>query len=53
MNVVVAFTTTKSTPLNIGYAGAKYPLHVQTPPNAAYEYYQSKNRAQTVQALGK
>ena len=36
---------------------AKYPLRVQTPPNAVYEYYQPKNRAQTkpalLQALGK
>jgi type II secretory pathway pseudopilin PulG/5-hydroxyisourate hydrolase-like protein (transthyretin family) len=35
---------------------AKYPLRVQTPPNAVYEYYQPKNRVQTrpviLQALG-
>ncbi len=36
---------------------AKYPLRVQTPPSAVYEYYQPKNRAQTqpviLQALGR
>ena len=35
---------------------AKYPLRVQAPPSAVYEYYQPKNRAQTqpviLQALG-
>ena len=45
-------------PFQFGYSlRAKYPLHVQTPPNAVYEYYQPKNRAQTkpvlLQALGK
>jgi hypothetical protein len=36
---------------------AKYPLRVQTPPSAVYEYYQPKNRVQskpvTLQAIGK
>jgi len=35
---------------------AKYPLRVQTPPSAVYEYYQPQNRAETrpvfLQALG-
>ena len=35
-------------PLQFEYAlRAKYPLRVQTPPSAVYEYYQPKNRAQT------
>ena len=36
---------------------AKYPLRVQTPTSAAYEYYQPQNRAEskpvTLQAIGK
>ena len=44
-------------PFQFGYSlRAKYPLRVQTPPNAVYEYYQPQNRAQTnpvwLQTLG-
>jgi len=36
------------TPFQFSYSlRAKYPLRVQTPPSAVYEYYQPKNRAQT------
>jgi len=35
---------------------AKYPLRVQTPPSAVYEYYQPQNRAESkpevLEALG-
>jgi hypothetical protein len=38
----------KSTPFQFNYSlRAKYPLRVQSPPSAAYEYYQPQNRAQT------
>lgn len=37
-----------TTPLQFTFAlRAKYPLRVQTPPSAVYEYYQPKNRAQS------
>jgi uncharacterized protein YfaS (alpha-2-macroglobulin family) len=38
----------ESAPFRFSYTlRAKYPLRVQTPPSAVYEYYQSKNRAET------
>jgi uncharacterized protein YfaS (alpha-2-macroglobulin family) len=37
-----------TTPLQFNYLlRAKYPLRVQTPPSAVYEYYQPQNRAQS------
>jgi alpha-2-macroglobulin-like protein len=37
-----------SAPFQFNYSlRAKYPLRVQTPPSAVYEYYQPQNRAQT------
>jgi uncharacterized protein YfaS (alpha-2-macroglobulin family) len=47
----------KLNPFQFSYSlRAKYPLRVQTPPSAVYEYYQPKNRAQsepvTLQAVG-
>jgi len=45
------------TPFQFNYSlRAKYPLRVQTPQSAVYEYYQPQNRAQAkavvLQALG-
>lgn len=45
------------TPLQFNFSlRAKYPLRVQTPPSAVFEYYQPQNRAQAksavLQALG-
>jgi 5-hydroxyisourate hydrolase-like protein (transthyretin family) len=38
----------ESAPLQFNYSlRAKYPLRVQTPPSAVYEYYQPQNRAQS------
>jgi hypothetical protein len=46
-----------TTPLRFSYSlRAKYPLRVQTPPSAVYEYYQPQNRAESrpiiLQAIG-
>ena len=38
----------ESTPFRFSYSlRAKYPLRVQTPPSAVYEYYQPQNRAES------
>jgi hypothetical protein len=38
----------ESAPFQFSYSlRAKYPLRVQTPPSAVYEYYQPQNRAQS------
>jgi len=46
-----------ATPFQFDYSlRARYPLRVQTPPSAVYEYYQPENRAEAksvvLQAIG-